>query len=370
VTFTPTDTTDYNTITTSVSVTVNKVTPTITTAPTASAITYGQTLASSTLSDGVGSVPGSFAFTTPATAPNAGTASQSVTFTPTDTTDYNTITTSVSVTVNKGTPMVIWMNPAAITYGVALGTNQLNATTSIPSGNFDYTPALGTVLNAGTNTLTTVFTPASSQKGNYNGATNNVSLVVSNAVLTVTANDASRSYGVTNPVFTASYSGFVNGETNIGPNSVLSGSPSLTTTATINSNAESYLITAAQGTLSATNYSFSFVNGTLTITNISGIVAPAALQAFIGNRIVDQAGLNVVLANYWANSPPHISDFDISAKTNFTFTITNFAFNVQFSTNLANTNWQDLGQAVFQFTDTNAVNNQTGFYRLVAPTNQ
>jgi hypothetical protein len=41
-----------------------------------------------------------------------------------------------------------------------------------------------------------------------------------------------------------------------------------------------------------------------------------------------------------------------------------------FSTNLVNPNWQDLGQAVFQFTDTNEVNNQTGFYRLVAPTNQ
>jgi hypothetical protein len=59
-----------------------------------------------------------------------------------------------------------------------------------------------------------------------------------------------------------------------------------------------------------------------------------------------------------------------SWETNFTFTITNFAFNVQFSPNLVNPNWQDLGQAVFQFTDTNAVNNQTGFYRLVAPTNQ
>ena len=145
----------------------------------------------------------------------------------------------------------------------------------------------------------------------------------------------------------------------------------MTTVATTTTNAGSYPITAAQGTLSATNYSFSFVNGTLTITNLNGIVAPAALQAFIGNGIVDQAGLNVVLANYWASSPPHISDFNISAKTNFTFIITNFNFNftVQFSTNLVNPNWQDLGQAVFQFTDTNAAIRQTGFYRLIASTN-
>lgn len=78
-----------------------KLTPTITTAPTASGITYGQTLASSTLSSGVASVDGSFAWTTPTTLPNAGTPSYSVTFTPTDGTNYNTQTTNVSVNVGK-----------------------------------------------------------------------------------------------------------------------------------------------------------------------------------------------------------------------------------------------------------------------------
>ena len=73
---------------------------TITAAPTASAITYGQTLADSVLSGGTASVAGAFAFTSSSTAPNAGTANQGVTFTPTDTTNYNTATTTVSVTVN------------------------------------------------------------------------------------------------------------------------------------------------------------------------------------------------------------------------------------------------------------------------------
>jgi hypothetical protein len=79
---------------------VSKATPTISAAPTASAITYGQTLASSSLTGGTPSTPGSFAFTTPSTAPNAGTASQNVTFTPNDTVNYNTASTTVSVTVN------------------------------------------------------------------------------------------------------------------------------------------------------------------------------------------------------------------------------------------------------------------------------
>ena len=107
VTFTPSDTADYNTVILTVSITVNnKTTPTMTTWPTASGITYGQTLASSTLTGGTASVAGTFAWTTPATVPGAGADPESVTFTPSDTTDYNTATGSVTVTVAKATPTV------------------------------------------------------------------------------------------------------------------------------------------------------------------------------------------------------------------------------------------------------------------------
>jgi len=86
-------------VTSSVAVlTVNKATPTVTTWPTATAIHYGQTLASSTLNGGSASVTGSFAFTTPGTVPVT-TAAQGVTFTPTDTINYNSVSGSVSVTV-------------------------------------------------------------------------------------------------------------------------------------------------------------------------------------------------------------------------------------------------------------------------------
>jgi CSLREA domain-containing protein len=82
-----------------------KTTPTITTWPTASTLTPGQTLASSTLTGGVASVSGTFAFTNPAIVPPSGTSSQSVTFTPSNTASYNTVVGSVSVTV--GTPTSI-----------------------------------------------------------------------------------------------------------------------------------------------------------------------------------------------------------------------------------------------------------------------
>ena len=160
VTFTPSDTDNYQTASTSVSVTVTKATPTITTAPTASSIVYCQTLASSTLSGGVGSVDGSFAWTTPTTAPNAGTALQSVTFTPTDTDNYQATATSVNVTVTKATPVITWSNPADIVAGTPLSGTQLNADSGGVAGDFVYTPPSGTVLAPGNaQTLSAQFTP-------------------------------------------------------------------------------------------------------------------------------------------------------------------------------------------------------------------
>jgi hexosaminidase len=65
---------------------------------------------------------------------------------------------------------ITWTTPAPITYGTALGSNQLNATTTA-SGSLTYTPPAGTILNPGTHTLSAVF------NGNP-GATNTVNLIV------------------------------------------------------------------------------------------------------------------------------------------------------------------------------------------------
>jgi hypothetical protein len=102
---------------------------------------------------------------------------------------------------------------------------------------------------------------------NYAASFEETTLTVDQAPLTVTANNASRAVGAANPAFTASYSGFVNGDTAL----VLSGAPSFTTTATTTSVAGLYPITPAAGTLTAANYSFVFVNGTLSVVS-----APAA----------------------------------------------------------------------------------------------
>ena len=97
----------------------------------------------------------------------------------------------------------------------------------------------------------------------YDAATSNaLTQRVNQALLTVAADDATRSYNAPNPTFTATITGFVNGDTA----AAITGAPSLTTTATITSPVGTYPIVAALGTLAATDYTFTFVNGTLTIT--------------------------------------------------------------------------------------------------------
>ncbi len=99
--FTPNDRTNYSSTTGTLSITADKATPTVTSPPSASTITYGQALSESTLYGGEASVAGTFAWTSPGTVPNAGTASYAFTFTPNDTTNYHTITGMASVTIHK-----------------------------------------------------------------------------------------------------------------------------------------------------------------------------------------------------------------------------------------------------------------------------
>ena len=115
------------------------------------------------------------------------------------------------VAVNEA---VTWTNPAPVTYGMALTTNQLDAAANVP-GAFVYSNAsgaisVGSVLNAGTNVLTAVFTPG--DMVHYTNITASVNLVVVPAPLTITAANASRAFGQNNPVFSGSVTGLTNGD--------------------------------------------------------------------------------------------------------------------------------------------------------------
>ena len=260
VTFTPTDTTSYNSASGSVALTVNKATPTVSAWPTASAITYGQTLASSTLSGGTASVSGAFAWTTSSTAPGAGTPSESVTFTPSDTTDYNTPAAgSVTVTVNKATPTVsVWPTASAITYGQTLASSTLSGGTASVSGAFAWTTP-STAPGAGTPSESVTFTPTDTTDYNTPAA-GSISVTVNKAPLTITASSPTVSYGSSVPTITPSYSGFMNSQTS----SVLTTQPTCTTTYTVTSAAGTSPSTSCSGAAAA-NYSISYVPGTVTV---------------------------------------------------------------------------------------------------------
>jgi hypothetical protein len=81
------------------------------------------------------------------------------------------------------TPTITWATPAAIPYGTPLSAIQLDATTTVP-GTFAYTPAAGTVLSAGSQTLNTVFTPTDT--ADYTTATAATTITVNKAIPTIT----------------------------------------------------------------------------------------------------------------------------------------------------------------------------------------
>ncbi len=162
VSFAPTDSADFTTATGTSTINVNKATPTISWSDPAD-IVYGTALSGTQL-DATASVPGTFTYTPAAgVILNAGSGQAlSVSFAPTDSTDFTTATETSTINVNKATPTISWSNPAEITFGTPLSATQLDATASVP-GTFTYTPASGTVLKAGSGqTLSVSFAPTDS----------------------------------------------------------------------------------------------------------------------------------------------------------------------------------------------------------------
>ena len=190
-TFTPTDSTDYATATSTVSITANRVTPTITWA-TPSAIAYGTALSGTQL-NATSSVAGAFSYSPAAGAVlTVGSHTITATFTPTDSTDYATATSTVSIAVNNITPTITWATPSAIAYGTALSGTQLDASSTV-AGTFAYIPAAGTVLAAGSQTLSVTFTPTDTTS--YTTAMQTVMLTVNQGSSTLSINATSLAFG-------------------------------------------------------------------------------------------------------------------------------------------------------------------------------
>ena len=269
--FTPNDTVNYTTSTGTVSVSVDKATPTVITPPIASDITFGQSLAASILDGGVASVAGKFAWANPATEPNAGTVSYAFTFTPDDTTNYQSTTGLVSVTVNQAVATVTLGNLTA-TYDATAKAASVATTPEGLTVILSYNGEVTAPTNAGSYAVTATVT-----NPNYTGSatqtftiTNPVALNSSNIAFTGPANLV---YSGTQKTFTASASGIStgfnysysgNGDTSYGP------------TPTPPTNVGSYAVTA---TVTNPNYTGSATQ-TFTITTNPTITLADYIKSF------------------------------------------------------------------------------------------
>ena len=182
--FTPTDeqlvSTDYSkvdgwdqatkTVKRLVALTVNKATPVITAAPSATDLVFGQTLGESSLTGGTASVAGTFAWDDPQRMPQvaeSGVACMTVRFTPADADNYNAASVKVAVKVapkNLAKDVVTITAPGQIYTGAALEpalTVVYNGVTLAAGA--DYDVAYANNVEVGTASYTVTF------KGNYTG---------------------------------------------------------------------------------------------------------------------------------------------------------------------------------------------------------
>jgi hypothetical protein len=142
------------------------------------------------------------------------------------------------------------------------------------------------------------------------------------ASLTVTANAEARVYGATNPVFTASYSGFVNSET-LETSAVL-GSPLLECQAGISSPVGSYTISCTNGTLASSNYSFSFVNNSLAVTTVAASITWSNPVDIVHGVALSSTQLNAVgsVGGTFAYAPVAGTVLDAGSAQALTVTLT------------------------------------------------
>jgi hypothetical protein len=282
--------------------------------------------------DGPSSLSGTLVFTTAAT-PTSTTGTYSISPSGLSSPNYSINFANGTLTVNQA-PVSVSADAVSKVYGDADPSLTYHITSGSLFNGDNFSGALIRVAgqNAGAYAI---------QQGTLTAGTNYVltytgtNLTIQTRALLAQADNKTRSFGTTNPVFTISYSGFAYSDTT----NVLQSLPTAGTTATTTSLPGGYAITLSGG--SDTNYLFNLVSGILTITSPVAVRITSITQLSPGN--IELGG---------------------SGDTNVTYTI-------QTSSDLVN--WQSIGTAtsggsgVFQFQDSNATNSTAGFYRTSLP---
>jgi sugar lactone lactonase YvrE len=180
-----------------------------------------------------------------------------------------------TLTVTSATNTIAFPTIPNTTYGssvalAAKASSGLPVTYTVVSGPAIVNGSALAITGVGTVTVT------ANQAGNANVAAATPvtqSFAAIQATLLVTANNATRAFGATNPVFTYQIGGFVNGDGNSA--AVLTGTPLITTTATPSAPVGMYPIVPSVGTLLSANYNFTFANATLTVTGAPSYIITA-----------------------------------------------------------------------------------------------
>jgi hypothetical protein len=333
---------NYSAATSSVvAVTVNQATPTVTVTCSPNTMVFGSTASCTAhVSAGTGTVTFSGGASQPGpwveTVDGSGNAvltgfsnwaagTYTVQATYSGDSNFSGATSSSVLTITTSTPVLSWATPAAITYGTPLSATQLNATSGGVAGTFTFTPAAGTILAAGSQTLSVTFTPTDTVDYATQSAT--VTLVVNKAPLTVTPNPATRLYGAANPALSGTITGLMAGD-------VIT--PSYSTAATTSTAVGVYISgpNAITDGLSdpankLPNYTLTQTLGTFTITQATTVLTWANPAAITYGTALSAAQFNATsggVAGTFVYTPPTGTILPVGVQTlSVTFTPTDGA---------------------------------------------
>ncbi|HMC67909.1 MAG TPA: MBG domain-containing protein, partial [Mycobacteriales bacterium] len=238
-------------------------------------ITYGTALGASQL-NATANVPGTFAY-----SPAAGTIlgagpnqTLSVTFTPTDTVSYSTVTSHASINVLKATASV---TPAAAskTYGATdpTFTGTLTGFLARDAVTASYSRTAGETVAGGPYTISAVLSPATVLT-NYTITYNTAAFTINKVTASVTPAAASKTYGAADPTFTGTLSGFLASD-------AVTATYSRTAGESVAGGPYTISATLSPATM-LTNYTITYNTATFTINKATASVTPAAASKTYG----------------------------------------------------------------------------------------
>lgn len=332
--FTPTDTTNYNTV--EVAVTINVSKAVVTVSVDNKTVSYGDASPALPLvytgftgTDTIATVATTgtiSAATTYSMGKNVGTYPITITMTDYEAVNYSFVAaTDCKITVEKKN-VTITAPSGSVVYGDAdleftvndliIADDSLYGTDTLATINEQAQFGITTAYEIGDDVGSYAVTVSAQETTNYTFTFVNGTLTVTKAVLTVTANNMTIIYGSVKPALATEYT--VTGyKIDADEESArLEGAPALSTQYVKGSNAGQYAISITVGTLSHPNYSFKLVGGTLTVnkltidtSGVTGIFATITHDEAYSEAVFDDTALKDVSGTFALKDSTAIADY-------------------------------------------------------------